>query len=121
MPHEWEVLRQRVYDFAVERDWQQFHTPKNLAMALAGEVGELVAELQWQTDAQIAEQLESGGLRGRLEQETADVLIYLLRLADVCGFDLLDAAEQKVQLNTQRYPVHLAKGNARKYDELQGG
>ncbi len=120
MPQDWEVLRQRVHDFAIERDWERFHTPKNLAMALAGEVGELVSELQWQTDQQIAEDLESGGLRSRLKDEAADVLIYVLRLADVCGFDLLGAAEEKIELNSRRYPVHLAKGNARKYDELQG-
>ncbi len=102
MPQDWEVLRQRVHDFAIERDWEQFHTPKNLAMALTGEVGELVTELQWKTDREITEALQSGELRNRIKQEAADVLIYLLRLADVCGFDLLGAAKEKIELNSRR-------------------
>lgn len=98
--------------FAAERDWDQFHTPKNLAMAVAGEAGELVAEFQWLT----AEQ--SGGLDsqslGRVAAEMADVLIYLARLADVLGVDLLAAAEMKLEQNRLRYEANAVRGSADK-------
>ena len=113
-------LRDRLREFADERDWGQFHTVKNLAMAVAGEAGELVAELQWHTDDEIVAQLHRDSeLSGRLSDEVADVLIYVVRLADVCGIDLLAAAERKIELNEARYPVHLARGRASKYDELR--
>ena len=99
-------------EFATEREWGRFHTPKNLAMALAGEAGELLAELQWLTPEESAslgsEELNAVGA------EMADVLIYLCRLADVLGVDLLDAAHAKVAANAQRYSVDSARGNALK-------
>lgn len=99
-------------EFAAEREWGRFHTPKNLAMALAGEAGELLAELQWLTPEESAslgaEELNAVGA------EMADVLIYLCRLADVLGVDLLDAAHAKVAANAQRYSVDSARGNALK-------
>lgn len=98
--------------FAAERDWDQFHTPKNLAMALAGEAGELLAEYQWLTPQ------ESLALDDQKKQavadEMGDVLIYLVRLADVAGIDLLEAASAKLQLNRRRYTVEQAMGNAEK-------
>ncbi len=98
--------------FAAERDWDQFHTPKNLAMALAGEAGELLAEYQWLTPQ------ESLALDDQKQQavadEMGDVLIYLVRLADVAGIDLLEAASAKLQLNRRRYTVEQAMGNAEK-------
>ncbi|TCC19448.1 nucleotide pyrophosphohydrolase [Kribbella speibonae] len=111
-----ELLRQELVSFAAERDWEQFHTPKNLVMALGGEVGELTAELQWLTDDQICAGLADGHLRSRVADEMADVLIYLVRLADVCGVDLLSAATAKIQDNGSRYPVEKSWGNARKYN-----
>lgn len=114
-----ESLSAEIRAFAEERDWAQFHTPKNLAMAVAGEAGELVAELQWLGDDEIAAGLDQPGeLRGRLEGELADVLIYLLRLADVSGIDLAAAARRKVALNASRYPVAKARGSALKYTEF---
>ncbi len=108
-------LTQRLRAFAAARDWERFHSPKNLAMALAAEAGELLAELQWLTEA------ESAALDGeRLERvrlEAADVFIYLLRLADRLGIDLLDAAERKIALNEQKYPADKVRGDARKYTE----
>jgi dCTP diphosphatase len=104
--------------FAHQRDWEQFHTPKNLAMALAGEAGELIAELQWMNDAEITSGLEGEQLRHRLSDEAADVLLYLLRLCDVTGIDLLGAARAKIMRNEQRYPADLARGRATKYTEL---
>ncbi len=108
-------LTQRVRRFAAEREWDQFHTPKNLAMALVAEAGELAAEFQWLTAAQSAapspQQLE------RIHAEAADVLIYLVRLADRLGFDLLAAAGAKLEENARRYPVEKARGSSKKYTE----
>lgn len=116
-----EALKERLRQFAADREWEQFHSPKNLAMALAGEAGELVAELQWLGDAQIDAQLRHGALRDRLSDEVADVLLYLVRFADVCGIDLLAAADAKVRRNELRYPADLARGRSAKYDELGRG
>jgi dCTP diphosphatase len=107
------ILRTR--EFAAERDWEQFHTPKNLATALVAEAGELAAEFQWLTAAQSSaptvEQLE------RIRAESADVLIYLMRLADKLGFDLLAAAAAKITANEQRYPVDKVRGSSKKYNQ----
>jgi NTP pyrophosphatase (non-canonical NTP hydrolase) len=110
-------LAQRLSEFAAVRDWDQFHAPKNLAMALVAEAGELAAEFQWLTEAQSrapeAEQL------ARIRAESADVLIYLIRLADKLGFDLLAAADAKLEENERRYPADKVRGSARKYTEYQ--
>lgn len=111
------AVDQRLEEFASDRDWAQFHTPKNRALALAGEVGELAAELQWQqADAPVG-----GELRERLEGEAADVLIYLMRFARVCGIDLLAAAEAKITVNETRYPAEAARGRSDKYTAYQDG
>ncbi|MGH8208111.1 MAG: nucleotide pyrophosphohydrolase [Steroidobacteraceae bacterium] len=110
-------LALRLRQFAAARDWDQFHTPKNLAMALVAEAGELAAEFQWLTAAQSsaldAEQL------GRVRAEAADVLIYLVRLADKLDFDLLAAATAKIAENERRYPAEKVRGNAQKYDQYR--
>lgn len=111
-------LQARLREFAQERDWCQFHTPRNLAMALTGEVGELVSELQWTSDAAVVSDLDRDGLRERIAAEAADVLILLVQFADVCGVDLLAAAHSKIALNAERYPVALARGNAKKYNQF---
>jgi dCTP diphosphatase len=111
-------LTDELRSFAHQREWEQFHTPKNLAMALAGEAGELIAELQWMSDAEITSALDGEQLRHRLSDEVADVLLYLLRLCDVTGIDLLAAARTKIMRNEQRYPADLARGRATKYTEL---
>lgn len=120
MARDLKQLQQSLRSFAAERDWEKFHTPKNLAMAIAGEAGELAADMQWMDDAEIAEALAAGDLRSKVSHEAADVFIYLLRLSDVCGFDLMEAAEEKIAINQGRYPATLARGNARKYTELGG-
>ena len=104
--------------FVKERDWEQYHTPKNLAMALAGEVGELVEIFQWLTpeeSVQIGSTTES---RTKVGDELADVMIYVLRLADVLEIDLLAALWAKMQKNAAKYPVDLARGSAKKYTQL---
>ena len=98
--------------FARERDWERFHNPKNLAMALAGEAGELVAEFQWLTPEE-AEGLDPGR-RERIAAEMADVLQYLVRLADVLNIDLLHATELKIADNAKRFPVDGSAGDAPK-------
>jgi len=98
-------LSLRLRTFADARDWHQFHTPKNLAMAIAGEAGELAAELQWlDGEASRTAVIEDAALRDRVGQEMADVLIYLVRLADVAQIDLLEVANAKVSVNQTRFP-----------------
>lgn len=109
-------IRDALRTFATERDWKAFHTPKNLAMALAGEVGEVMEHLQWLTpEASFALDEET---RAALALELADVLFYLVRLADVVGVDLARAAVDKLALNAQRYPADKARGRATKYHRL---
>jgi NTP pyrophosphatase (non-canonical NTP hydrolase) len=108
------ALQDRVRRFAEERDWGQFHTPKNLVMALAGEVGELIAHFQWLTPAQSDTVMADPATARAVADELADVLIYLVRLGDVLGVDLLDAAERKLAENAERYPADQARGSAAK-------
>jgi len=108
-------LAQRLRAFADERDWDQFHSPKNLAMALVAEAGELAAEFQWATEAQ--SKLPSAERRARVEAEVADVLNYLVRLADKLGIDLIAAANSKIDENAKRYPADKVRGSAKKYTE----
>ncbi len=96
--------------FAQARDWEQFHTPKNLAMAVAGEAGELVAELQWLN----GEEPLSPQTRQAVLEEMADVLIYLCRMADVLGADLLAEAARKLSADGERYPAAEVRGRAEK-------
>ena len=103
-------------EFVNERDWDQFHNPKNLAMALAVEAGELLEHFQWLSETE-AEAL-SPPQRQEVAMEMADVLMFLLRLADRLQVDLIESAGEKLKLNRQKYPVEKARGNARKYTEL---
>ena len=109
------ALQRELESFAAERDWQQFHSPKNLAIALAVEAAEVMEHFQWLTEEQSAalapERLE------KVRLELADVFIYLLRLADRLGVDLLAAAADKMRLNAAKYPAARVRGDARKYDE----
>ncbi|SLM02439.1 nucleotide pyrophosphohydrolase [Actinoplanes sp. SE50/110] len=104
----------RVRAFAAEREWQPFHTPKNLAMALAGEVGELLAELQWLTPEQSAAVMSDPDLGPRVRAEIGDVTIYLVRLADVLGIDLIEASLDKLAEAGRRYTVEAARGSSTK-------
>lgn len=108
-----EILRQ----FADERDWNQFHTPRNLILAIQAELGELSELVQWISDDQINEQWIQDN-NERLREEISDVFLYLIRLSDVLNIDLIDAADKKIKINSEKYPVNLAKGNATKYTEL---
>jgi dCTP diphosphatase len=109
-------LRDALRAFAAERDWDQFHSPRNLATALAVEAAELLEPFQWLSDA------ESRALphatRAAVEEEMADVLLYLVRLADKLDVDLIEAARTKMARNAGKYPVEKARGSSRKYDQL---
>ncbi len=109
-------VQNRVEQFVNERDWQPYQSPKNLAMALTGEVGELVEHFQWLTQEESAnlnaEQLSE------VQDEMADVFIYLIRLADKLEVDLIQAAESKIKKNAIKYPIEKAKGNQTKYTNL---
>ncbi|MHB8534924.1 MAG: nucleotide pyrophosphohydrolase [Sulfuricaulis sp.] len=105
-------LKKRLREFARERDWEQFHSPKNLSMALIVEAAELVEHFQWLTQEQ-SRNLPGKTLR-EVEQEMADVFIYLNRMADLLGIDLMDAARRKMELNAQKYPAHEVRGKADK-------
>jgi NTP pyrophosphatase (non-canonical NTP hydrolase) len=99
-----EEIRDRLREFATARDWERFHSPRNLALALCGEAGELAAELQWVDDNRVAEHLTGSEARGRLADEVADVAIYLVRFADVCGIDISSAVQAKIDRNETRFP-----------------
>ncbi len=109
-------LRNALREFAAERDWDQFHSPRNLATALAVEAAELLEPFQWLTDEQ-GRQLPAA-TRAAVEEEMADVLLYLVRLADRLDVDLAAAARAKIARNAAKYPIDKAKGSARKYTEL---
>jgi NTP pyrophosphatase (non-canonical NTP hydrolase) len=109
------ALQQRLAAFAAARDWEQFHSPKNLAMALSVEAAEVVEEFQWLTDEH-SRSLDVER-RERVRLELADVFIYLLRLADQLDVDLMRAADDKLVLNERKYPADRVRGDARKYDQ----
>ena len=109
-------LRDELRRFAADRDWDQFHSPKNLAAALAVEAAELLEPFQWLTDEQ-SRNLSADQVSA-VRKELADVLLYLVRLADKLDVDLIDAARAKIAENAVRYPVDKSKGSSRKYSEL---
>jgi NTP pyrophosphatase (non-canonical NTP hydrolase) len=111
-------LARAVEEFATERDWTQFHTPKNLAMALTGELGELVEIFQWMSPEQSSRAGSDPETAQALRDELADVLIYLVRLAEVLGVDLDDAVRAKLARNALKYPADKVRGSHRKYDKL---
>ena len=112
-------IKHQLREFAKERDWDQFHSPKNLSMALSAEVAEIVEHFQWLTEEQ-SKNLSEDKLE-QVETELADTLIYLIRLADKLGVDLLAAAQRKIEINEQKYPVKKARGSAKKYTEFDIG
>jgi dCTP diphosphatase len=109
-------LRDRQRRFAAERDWQQFHAPKNLAIALSVEAAELLEHFQWLSE-EASRRLPAADL-AKVREELADVLLYLVRLADELGVDLAAAARDKIELNARKYPVDRARGNSRKSTDL---
>jgi dCTP diphosphatase len=115
-PNDLADLRSKLRRFAAERDWDQFHSPKNLAMALSVEVAELLEHFQWLSDAQSS--ALNPETRVKVAQELGDVLLYLVRLADKLDVDLAVAALEKLKLNATKYPVEKARGSSKKYSDL---
>ena len=109
-------LERQLAHFAAERNWETFHSPKNLVMALTGEVGELNEIFQWLTEEESRGAGDDPRTREAVREELADVLLYLVRLSTVLGVDLDQAVRHKLVLNARKYPVHKAKGSAAKYD-----
>jgi len=110
-------LRSRLQAFVDERDWQQFHSPKNLAMAMIVEAAELVEHFQWMTEEQSRELTPEK--KELVSQEVADTFVYLLRIAEVLEIDIIDAANRKLELNAKKYPVEKARGRNDKYTEYE--
>lgn len=110
-------LRARLQAFVDERDWQQFHSPKNLAMAMIVEAAELVEHFQWMTERESKELPDEK--REQVAQEIADTFVYLLRIAEVLGIDLVAAANDKITLNAQKYPAEKVRGSNAKYTEYE--
>ena len=112
-----EILRKRLAKFANDRDWQQFHSPKNLSMALIAEAAELVEHFQWLSQTQSLELDDKK--RSQVRLELADILIYLIRTADQLDIDLISAANDKIAINEKRYPVEKLKGKAGRADDFR--
>lgn len=110
------ALAKQLDQFASDRDWQQFHSPKNLASALIVEAGELLEHFQWLTEEQ--SRALSPEKRDAVGEEVADVLLYLIQIAGALGIDPFAAAQAKLKLNEVKYPVDRARGTSKKYDEL---
>ncbi|MEO5357430.1 MAG: nucleotide pyrophosphohydrolase [Nitrospirae bacterium YQR-1] len=114
-----EKLRESLREFARERDWEKFHSPKNLAMALSVEAAEIAEIFQWLTEDE-SRRLSETKLSA-LQQEIADVFIYLINLSDKFSIDILKAAEDKLQHNRTKYPAHIVRGKADKYTAYSSG
>ena len=112
-----EQLRRRLAEFAAARDWDQFHSPKNLSMALIAEAAELVEHFQWLS--QSASQALPPAKLAEVRLELADILIYLIRLGDKLGVDLIAAAQDKIAINESRYPADQVRGDARRASEYE--
>lgn len=113
-----ENLAASLQRFADDRDWQQFHSPKNLLLALTGEVGELCDVFQWMSEADSLAAAKHPATAQSVKDELADVFMYLVRLSSVLGVDLNEAVMSKLALNGQKYPVDKAKSTSKKYDQL---
>lgn len=112
-----ESLRDRLREFAQVRDWDQYHTPKNLSMALIAEAAELIEHFQWVDGNQSHVLAEK--TRQSVEEELADILIYLVRISDKLEIDLYDAVERKIEINEKKYPAEKVRGSAKKYTEYE--
>lgn len=115
----YDEIKLKVRQFAHERNWDQYHSPKNLSMALAGEAGELLEIFQWLTEEQSRGENISAEDKQLASEELADIQIYLIRLCDQLDIDLEGAVDQKIKKNAEKYPIHLAKDNATKYNRRE--
>jgi dCTP diphosphatase len=112
-----EILRNKIRQFVAERDWDRFHSPKNLSMALIAEAAELIEHFQWMSEEQ-SRTLSQDKL-DEIELEIADIQIYLLRLADKLSVDVMAAVEKKLEINARKYPADKVRGSSKKYTEYE--
>ncbi len=110
-------IQEKISQFAREREWEKFHTPKNIAMALSVEASELLELFQWLTEDE-AKNIMQTDKAVQVRHEMADTAVYLLRLCDLLGIDLSQAITEKMELNAQKYPIEKSRGNAKKYNEF---
>ena len=111
-------IKERISDFARERDWEQFHLPKNLSMAIAAEAAELMEHFLWQSPEQSCRDLDVEAVRAAVSEELADIVIFAIQFANVSGIDLAAAIDAKIERNAAKYPVDKARGKSAKYTEL---
>ncbi|MGB0335171.1 MAG: nucleotide pyrophosphohydrolase [Opitutales bacterium] len=111
-------IKDKVLDFAKERDWEQFHSPKNLSMAIAAEAAELMEHFLWQSPEVSRLDMHAKNLRAKVEEELADVFIFAIEFANITGMDIAAIIEAKMAQNAEKYPVEKAKGRSAKYTEL---
>ena len=111
-----EEIKDKLRKIANVRDWEQFHTPKNLAMAISGEVGELVEIFQWLSQEDSKKEYISNEDLSRVKEEIADILLYAIRLSDKLDIDLEEAVKAKLKVNEAKYPIEVSKGNSTKYN-----
>lgn len=116
MSEKLESLTEKLLEFRRQRDWEQFHDPKNLAEAISIEASELLEVFLWKTTQDSRNLSDSN--RQKVEEEAADIMIFLIYLSKECGFNLLDIVEQKIKTNSGKYPIEKSKGTAKKYNEL---
>ena len=112
-----DIIKEKLKQFSKERDWEQYHSPKNIAMALSVEVAELVEIFQWSNDGGIKE-VENEQTRKEIEEEIADIFNYLIKFVDLMDLDLEKISLEKIQKNDEKYPVEKSKGNSEKYNKL---
>ena len=118
MPKTISNLTERLVEFREDRDWEQFHSLKNLLVSLSLETAEMLELTQWKADGVLEDDLNNPDIRARLEEEVADVFLYLLMICERAGIDLADAAARKIDLNEKKYPAEKVRGQAKKYSEL---
>jgi NTP pyrophosphatase (non-canonical NTP hydrolase) len=111
-------IKDRVLAFAQARDWEQFHSPKNLSMAISAEASELMEHFLWQSPEASRQDMNAPALRAKVEEELADIFIFAIEFANVTGIDIAAIIESKMALNAQKYPVEKAKGRSAKYTDL---
>lgn len=111
-------IKDRVLAFARERDWEQFHSPKNLSMAISAEAAELMEHFLWQSTEASRTDMDADKLRAKVEEELADVFIFAIEFANITGMDIAEIIEAKMKRNAEKYPVEKAKGRSEKYTEL---
>ena len=119
MSSEFEDLLNKIQNFSDARDWSQFHTVKNLILAVSAEVGELAEVVQWKSDQEVVEYLKSPEGKNKLSEEVADIAIYLLRICQQQKLNFVEILNEKMDSNSIKYPVNKSKGNALKYTELE--